>query len=150
MISIYIFADSYKVYEAPIKEYQKRLWKQLNIVQLKPIKNQNDFLIIEKETAVYQKLLKTNKWYNIVLSPEGKKLSTKSFYDLLEKQKQIVWDINFYVWWANGLHYDELKNVCDLELSLSDFTLPHSLALLVLTEQVYRSAMIKKWTHYNK
>jgi 23S rRNA (pseudouridine1915-N3)-methyltransferase len=43
-----------------------------------------------------------------------------------------------------------LKNYSDLELSLSDLTFPHSLALLILVEQIYRLSMIKKGTSYDK
>jgi hypothetical protein len=38
MIKIYIFADSYKHFEEPIKEYIKRLGKSVELVKLKPIK----------------------------------------------------------------------------------------------------------------
>jgi len=150
MIKIYIFADSYKIYEKAILEYEKRLWRDLKIEKLKPFKNTNSDLVIEKETEILKKLLEKTKWYKIILSPEWKKFNTDKFYNFIEDKKQNFWDINFFIGWANWLDYKKLKNYSNLELSLSDFTLPHSLALLVLVEQIYRLSMIKKGTSYNK
>jgi len=150
MIKIYIFADSYKVYEKAVLEYEKRLWRDLKIEKLKPFKNNNSTLVIEKETEILKNILEKTKWYKIILSPEWKKFNTDKFYNFIEDKKQNFWDINFFVGWANGLDYQKLKNFSDLELSLSDFTFPHSLALLVLVEQIYRLSMIKKGTSYNK
>lgn len=85
-----------------------------------------------------------------MLSPEGKKYNTGKFYKLIEKSKQNFGNVSFFVWWANWLDYKKLQQYSDLQLSLSDFTLPHSLALLVLVEQIYRLGQIKKGTNYNK
>ena len=150
VIKIYIFADSYKVYETAIKEYEKRLWKELRIEKLKPFKNKNSDLVIAKETEVLEWVLQKQKWYKIILSPEGKKFSTRELYKHLENTKQNFWDISFFIWWANWLDYKALQQYSDLQLSLSNFTMPHSLALLVLMEQVYRLSQIKKGTSYNK
>jgi len=150
MIKIYIFADSYKIYEKAILEYQKRLGKELKIEKLKPFKNSNSDLVIEKETEFFKKILEKNKGFKIILSPEWKKFSTSKFYEFIENKKQNFWDIIFFIGWANGLDYEKLKNYSELELSLSDFTLPHSLALLILVEQIYRLSMIKKGTSYDK
>lgn len=150
MIKIYIFADSYKIYDTAIQEYQKRLWKQLDIIILKPFKNKDPQLVITKETDILQEILKKNNGYKIILSPQWKTFTTDKFYNFIENKKQHFWNINFYIWWANGLDYKKLQSVSDYELSLSDFTLPHSLALLVLVEQIYRLSMIKKWSRYDK
>jgi len=150
MIKIYIFADSYRIYDKAILEYEKRLWKDIKIEKLKPFKNNNSELVIEKETDFLKKILEKDKSYKIILSPVWKKFTTEKFYDFIENKKQNYWNISFFIWWANWLNYKKLKNYSDLELSLSDFTLPHSLALTLLVEQIYRLSMIKKWTHYNK
>lgn len=150
MFTIYIFADSFKIYEDAIKEYEKRLWKSLKVEKIKPSKLTNPSLIISEETEKIKKIIETNKAFHIILSPNWKNLDTSSFYDLIEKTKNSFSKINFYIWWANWIDYEKLKNICDLELSLSKLTFPHSLALLVLVEQIYRAWMIKKWTDYNK
>ncbi len=150
MIKIYIFADSYKIYDKAIWEYQKRLWKELKIEKLKPFKNKNSDLVILKETEVLEKLLQKEKGYKVILSPEGKRYNTLDFYKLIENSKQNFGNVSFFIWWANWLDYKKLQKYCDIQLSLSDFTLPHSLALLVLVEQVYRLSQMKKGTSYNK
>jgi hypothetical protein len=38
MIKIYIFADSHKHFSDAIAEYKKRLRKQIEIIELKPVK----------------------------------------------------------------------------------------------------------------
>ena len=150
MIKIYIYADSYKIYEKAILEYEKRLGKELKIEKLKPFKNKDSNLVITKETDFLKNILEKEKWFKIILSPEWKKFSTAKFFEYIENKKQNFWNINFFIGGANWLDYKKLKSYCDLELSLSDFTLPHSLALLVLVEQIYRLSMIKKGTSYDK
>ncbi len=150
MIKIYIFADSYKIYETAIKEYEKRLWKDIKIEKLKPFKNKNWDLVINKETEILEKLLQKEKWYKIILSPAWKKFSTQELYKKIESVKQNFGNVVFFVWWANWLDYKKLQNSSDLQLSLSDLTMPHSLALVVLVEQLYRLSMIKKGTSYDK
>ena len=39
MIKIISFVDSFKHYAEPIKEFQKRIWKEVELIKLKPIKN---------------------------------------------------------------------------------------------------------------
>jgi hypothetical protein len=39
MIKIISFVDSFKHYDEPIKEFQKRLGKDIELIKLKPIKN---------------------------------------------------------------------------------------------------------------
>jgi hypothetical protein len=38
MIKIYIFADSHKHFSEAISEYKKRLGKQVEVIELKPVK----------------------------------------------------------------------------------------------------------------
>ncbi|MBT3726751.1 hypothetical protein HOG21_03480 [bacterium] len=54
MIKIIILADSYKHFENAVKEYEKRLGKNIEIIKLKPVKTGN---IIQKETELLKKYL---------------------------------------------------------------------------------------------
>jgi 23S rRNA pseudoU1915 N3-methylase RlmH len=150
MYKILITSDSNKHFETAIKEYEKRLWKNIEIIKLKPVKNWRDSQIIEKETDNLIKILEKQKWFKVVLNPAWKSLNTEKLFNLIEEKKQKFSNIIFIIWWALWLDYSKLKNNIDFELNLWEMTMPHSLALLVLIEQIYRLEMIKKWTSYNK
>ncbi len=147
MIKIISFIDSFKHYEAPIKEFQKRLWKGVELLKLKPIKNGD---IISKETDILVDLLTKEKWFKIVLNPNWKNLSTEEFYDLIESKKQIYKNIIFIIGWANWIEYSKIKHLVDFEVNFWKMIMPHILIVLVLIEQIYRIWMIKKWTSYHK
>lgn len=150
MIKIITLVDSFKHFEIAIKEYEKRLWKECEIIKLKPEKNGSDEQIISKETDILiQKLVKEN-WIKIVLNPKWKNYSTEEFYNFIEEKKQIHKNIIFIIWWALGIDYNKLKSHIDMEINLWKMVLPHSLAILVLIEQIYRIGMIKKGTSYHK
>jgi len=150
MYKILMTCDSYKHFESPIKEYVKRLWKTCEIVKLKPVKNWSDKQIIEKETDNLIKTLEKQNAFKIVLNPIWKSFSTEKFYNFIEQKKSLHSNFVFIIGWALGIDYDKLKNHIDFELNLWEMTMPHSLALLVLLEQIYRLEMMKKGTSYNK
>ena len=147
MIKIISFIDSFKHYNESIKEFQKRLNKDIDIVKLKPIKNWN---IIEKETDILVDLLEKEEGFKIVLNPNWKNLSTEDFYDLVELKKQTYKNIIFIIGWANWIEYSRIKHLVDFELNFWKMVMPHILILLVLVEQIYRIWMIKKGTSYHK
>lgn len=147
MIKIISFVDSFKHYSEPIKEFEKRLWKEVELIKLKPIKNWN---IIEKETDILLDLLEKEKGFKIVLNPNWKNLSTEEFYDLIELKKQNYKNIIFIIWWANWIDYKKIEYIVDFELNFWKMIMPHILIILVLIEQIYRIWMIKKWTAYHK
>lgn len=150
MIKIYIFADSYKHFEEPIKEYVKRLWKNISIIKLKPSKNTNNSLVVKEETSIIKNKLSSEKWFKIILNPIWKSYNTTDFSNLIENKKVVYPNIIFIIWWAFWFNYDELNWFTDLCLSIWWFTMPHGLALLIILEQIYRSDMIKKGSDYNK
>ena len=150
MYKIIITSDSNKHFETAIKEYEKRLSRNLEIIKLKPVKNGSQKQIIEKETENLIKILEKQKWFKIVLNPIWKSFNTNKFFSFVEEKKQNFSNIIFIVWWALWIDYLKLKEYIDFELNLWEMTMPHSLALLVLIEQIYRIEMIKKWTHYDK
>jgi 23S rRNA (pseudouridine1915-N3)-methyltransferase len=147
MIKIISFIDSFKHYDIAIKEFQKRLWKEVDLVKLKPVKNGN---IIEKETDILVDLLNKENWFKIVLNPNGKNLTTEEFYNLIESKKQNYKNIIFIIGWANWINYSKIKDLIDFELNFWKMIMPHILIVLVLIEQIYRINMIKKWTSYHK
>ena len=150
MIKIYIFADSYKHFETPIKEYKKRLWKDVQIVKLKPSKKNTESEIIQDETLKIYEKIKTVNAYKIVLSPLWKNLGVHEFSKVLEDNIVFYPEIIFIIWWAYGLHYDYLQPLVNMQMSFGKSTFPHAMVLTILLEQIYRVVMIKKWSSYHK
>ena len=106
--------------------------------------------IITAETSIIKEKLISERGYKIILSPTGKQFSTEDFWKLIETQKNEWQKIIFVIWGANGLNYQDLKNIVDMELSLGSMILPHSLAYMLLLEQIYRCSEIEKWSGYHK
>jgi len=150
MIKIYIFADSHKHFSDAVWEYKKRLWKQIEIIELKPVKKWTPEQIISAESKILQEKLVNQSGYKIILSPNGKNISTEQFRDIIETQKNSGNKIILAIGWANGLDYNTLKNSVDFELSLWKMILPHSLAFTVLLEQIYRCSEIERGSWYHK
>ena len=149
MIKIISFVDSFKHYEEPIKEFQKRLWKQVNFIKLKPSKRKESALIIDEETKDLVKVLEKEKWYKVLLYIDSKQLSTMDFYKLIEEKQMKYSNIVFIIWWAYWVNYELLQNNIDFKISLSPMTFPHAQAIMMLFEQIYRASCIKKWINYH-
>lgn len=150
MIHIYIFADAYKQFNDAVKEYDKRLWRSCKIIKLKPVKKWTPAQIIAAETELLKQKIEKQNAYKVVLAPGWNSLNTFAFHKLIEDNKQIYPHTIFCIWGAYGLDYEVLKPITNKLLTLSDFILPHALALTILLEQIYRAAMIEKWSDYHK
>ena len=89
--------------------------------------------------------------YRVALDERGECLSTRKFaekLDMLEMRGDVK-TVAFLIGAADG-HNQELREKCDLILTLSAFTLQHELALLVLLEQLYRVATLKTGSPYHR
>ena len=150
MILISIFADNHKHFSEAIQEYLKRLGKTVEIRELKPVKKGTAEQIIEAETEILREKLAHEKGYTVILSPTGKTLSTEEFWKLIQTQKNAGQKIIFAIGGAWWLDYNKLADVCDFQFSLGKMILPHSLALTMLLEQIYRCNEIEKGTGYHK
>ena len=149
MFQIIYIADSSKHFEQAIKEYEKRLSNKIKFVKLKPNKNGDPKTIIQKDTENINKFLSKQKdTYNIMLSLDGKQFDTMEFAKFLETKIDRWVNINFIIWWAFGLDESKLENI-HYKLNLSKLTFPHSLALLVLLEQIYRVLQIIQGRTYH-
>lgn len=149
MLKIIIFSDSHKHFEKAIEEYEKRLWKSIELIKLKPSKKKEEREIIEEETNILQEKLEKEKWYKILLYITWENISTEKLFELVEAKKQNFPNIVFVVWWAYGVDLKKIENKIDFKLSFSKMTFPHSMAYLILLEQIYRIEMIKKGSGYH-
>lgn len=92
---------------------------------------------------------KTTGFYRIALSDEGKRFSSPAFSSMLNKLSIEQPKIAFLIGGAFGLSKDVIKQ-CPMTLSLSDMTLPHRMAFLMLSEQIYRAYEIQRGSLYHK
>jgi 23S rRNA (pseudouridine1915-N3)-methyltransferase len=93
-------------------------------------------------SETYEPLL---KGYNIALDVLGKKVDTYAFSALLEDKNEV----NFFIGGAYGFQRDFLAK-CDTTISLSDLTMAHKVANVVLTEQIFRALSIQNNHPYHK
>lgn len=149
MIKIISFVDSFKHYDEPIKEFQKRLGKQVEFSKLKPSKRKEIKEIIDEESKELLRVLEKEKWYKVLLYIDSRQLSTMEFSELIEQKQMQYSNIIFIIGWAYWVDYEVLKNNVDLKVSFSPMTFPHAQAIMMLFEQIYRVSCIKKWISYH-
>ena len=149
-INIYsIIKPSKDEFDVLIKEFIKMSSKYAK-VEVFYIFNKNIAkaqTIGEKESQqaysdTYEPLL---KGYNIALDVLGKKLDTYAFSSLIDNKNEV----NFFIGGAFGFQRDFL-NKCDNVISLSDLTMAHKVANVVLCEQIFRALCIQNNHPYHK
>lgn len=94
-------------------------------------------------TNVYEKYLANG--YNIALDVKGKKVDTFEFAKLVENNS----NINFFIGGAFGFEENFIKK-CNKSITLSELTMAHKIATLVLSEQIFRALCIKNNHPYHK
>ena len=86
----------------------------------------------------------------VVLDIQGNSISSEAFAQLLEQ-----WNIsgksrvNLVIGGSHGLS-EEVKRRANYRLSFSPMTFPHQMAVLILSEQLYRGFKILKGEPYHK
>ena len=127
-----------KAYQDRIGEYVK--WMNRDI--------QVELIFLKDNDKVNEKLLAhiNSKNHTICLSEEGEKRSSKEFSKLLFNK---ALDHTFIIGGPDGLpRY--IKEKANQIFSLSELTFPHEMALLILTEQLYRAVSIEKGRNYHR
>jgi 23S rRNA (pseudouridine1915-N3)-methyltransferase len=74
----------------------------------------------------------------VFCDPAGRSLDTPGFVKLVDQSMKDGWDLLFLIGGHDGLPPD-WKPRADLLISLSGLTMPHELARVILSEQIYRS-----------
>jgi len=149
MRKIILFSDSHKHFSESIKEYEKRLGKNIDIIQLKPSKRTNISDILTEEWEILEKTLSKIKGYKILLHMDGTLLSTEELNSYLATKEQNFSHILFVIGGAYGVDEKKYAHLFDATLSFSPLTFPHGLAYLLLLEQLYRVEMIHKNSGYH-
>lgn len=149
MISVIIVSDSFAHFREPVEEYIHRLKWVVEVKNIKPEKSENPALIRQKESQRIFELLQKQKWLIIYCDIHSVILSTESLSDIVEKSKITHPNIIFVVWGAYWIDETILASSIDKRISFSPMTFPHSLAFLILLEQLYRVEQIRKNTGYH-
>lgn len=87
--------------------------------------------------------------FRVAMCIEGKKYSSEALSELIETAVTSYDSVCFIVGSSRGLS-ENVKRECHARVSMSDMTFPHSLARVMLTEQLYRAFSIMNGTKYHK
>ncbi len=119
---------------------------------LKRIKRFADVTIVhvKENKKTTQKILETiDRDYCILLDEKGREYSSRDLSLFLDRLKQTYSSISIVIGGPNG-HKPEIYERGDTQLSLSQLTLPHDLAMLFLCESLYRSCTISAGHPYHR
>ena len=86
----------------------------------------------------------------VAMCIEGKQISSEELAQFLaDRAGSGAGDVAFVIGSSHGLA-DEVKRAAALKFSMGRITMPHQLARLVLTEQIYRACTINAGMKYHK
>ena len=147
-----------KYFTDAISEYAKRLtaFCKFAVVELAEEKirnnNPNGAEISEVIEAEGERILKKIGAgdYAVAMCIEGKQISSDELAQFLaDRANSGAGDVAFVIGSSHGLS-DEVKKAAALKFSMGRITMPHQLARLVLTEQIYRACTINVGMKYHK
>ena len=137
-----------------VAKYQKRLGGfciELPEVQIAD-KNASDRQIakaLQKEGEAILASVRRSA-YLVALCVEGKQVSSEDLAAMIaDRAMSGAGDMAFVIGSSHGLD-DSVKRAAQARISLGRITLPHQLARLVLTEQLYRACTINAGMKYHK
>lgn len=144
-------------YREACAEYLKRLGAYVTprVAEPAPVDLPQKPSTAQIEAALRQEAVKIREQikpgsFTVAMCIEGKTLSSEQLAQKLETAAgQGFSTVNFLVGSSFGLD-EELKKQADLRLSMSPMTFPHSLARVMLMEQVYRAYSIINNGKYHK
>jgi len=126
-----------------VAEYMKRL-SRYGSFQLQHVKDGTS-------EAVSERLLQasTNS-VRVVMDERGEQPATHELFKKVQQwEMRGVKRMSFLIGASDG-HTEELRQQADFVWALSSLTMQHELALLVLTEQLYRIETMKKGEPYHR
>jgi len=123
-----------------IEHYKKQLPKNYNFI-ITTIESQNRKSNNPEQTKSLEERLileaASDSTLLIALDEQGKQRTSKELSKSIEKWQLNAESVALIIGGADGLS-SELKQKCNLIWGLSSFTLTHSMARLLLVEQIYR------------
>lgn len=149
MLKVYAITDSHTHFSGAIEEYLKRTRGFLELKTIKPEKSDNPELIRRRESERLKELLEKEKGWIVYADIGEKIISTEAFAEKIERLKNSYPNIIFVIGGAYGIDESIVGDRMNERISFSPMTFPHSLALLILLEQLYRTGQIVKNTGYH-
>jgi 23S rRNA (pseudouridine1915-N3)-methyltransferase len=143
-----------RLLQPAIEEYEaraRRYWS-LQVMDVKEERARKGLADVEVRSAEAERILKrVPPGAELVALTRGGTAwsSTDLARELESRMVRSADDVAFIIGGALGLG-DQVLRAARLRLSLSDFTLPHDLARLVLLEQLYRAGTIVRGEPYHK
>lgn len=149
-INIYIIAKSNNDdFDKLSKEFIKMCSKyaQVNLYNVfdKNISKAQNISEQEAQKSYTEAFKKYLKGYCIALDVLGKKVDSFEFSNIISNNNEV----NFFIGGAYGFERNFLSK-CDKVISLSDLTMAHKIATLVVLEQTFRGLAIKNNHPYHK
>ena len=148
-MKILAVTDSFGHFEAPIREFITRLRGDVELELISPTKHKDPKFIIRTESERILTIVKKSKTRVIYLDIGAKTLSTEALSEYIVELQVSATPVVFLIGGAYGVDTTLLAPYFLRSISFSPMTLPHSLALLVLLEQVYRSIAIMRGSKYH-
>ena len=139
-----------------VAEYEKRLsaFCKPNLIQLKEAKLPDDPSEGEIRAALAEEAKKIlaavpPRAYRVALCVEGKQFSSEALSKKLDGALTENGNLCLIIGSSHGLA-PEVKDACQLRLSVSELTFPHQMMRVLLLEVLYRCFSILKGTKYHK
>ncbi|MBQ9681949.1 MAG: 23S rRNA (pseudouridine(1915)-N(3))-methyltransferase RlmH [Neisseriaceae bacterium] len=138
--------------ETAVSDYAKRFGRdiKLSIKEIRPEKRHNTSAtqcMAEEEKRIRAAL--PDKPYLVILDEHGANVTSLKLSQYIDFWKQNNIHPCFIIGGADGIS-GSLKKDADLTLRLSDLTLPHGLARVLLVEQLYRAVSILENHPYHR
>ncbi|MBB5351297.1 23S rRNA (pseudouridine1915-N3)-methyltransferase [Haloferula luteola] len=105
----------------------------------------------DSATVSAQLLARSEGHHRIALDERGEALTTQQWADVFEEleQRGEVKTLSFLIGASDG-HTESLRRASNRIWQLSSLTLQHEIALVVLLEQIYRVATLRKGEPYHR
>ena len=143
-----------KYFRDALEEYHKRLTRYVNLkvveVKEEPVPKGASLNEIEKiKDLECDRLISQCEGYVILLTPTGKSFSSPEFAKHLKKIEESFSSVTFVIGGSYGVN-QKMISKANLSIKFGDFTFPHQLFRVMLSEQIYRAYTIINNVTYHK
>ncbi len=135
--------------KAGFDEYVKRCKRLfgLKVTELRSTKGGNGRRVLKEESKRLEEYLALRKY--VLLDVGGEEKTTRQFFEMVKSHLDMGKDLLFVIGGVYGVS-EEVKEKAEMRISLSRLTFTHSIALLILSEQIYRALKIYFGQSYDR